>query len=246
MQPEEIEPEIEEFLHKLIPDLDSKWEGATEFEINKIEEIAGRPLPMFYKWFLLRMGQNMGPLAHPKTDFSASKVIEFYEKENPVTDPVTLLIGYDSNPTPLHTVYLLDKQIRDDATIALMNFDDFEIYDPWETFHSYFIWSSFFCHRILKSTVACKGVICLQSTEIKKTLSPLLLTIGLTIPIDTGNYCALFESHEVSLLLSSGMGTNEFIMFFLAGQDNATLRALLGKITSETNCEMKFIEWFKQ
>ncbi|PRP93717.1 hypothetical protein ENSA7_81450 [Enhygromyxa salina] len=44
MRPEDLEPELDELLLRIVPNLASQWRGATE-------QIAGRPLPRFYRWF---------------------------------------------------------------------------------------------------------------------------------------------------------------------------------------------------
>ncbi|MCX4242315.1 hypothetical protein [Paraliomyxa miuraensis] len=69
---------MEALLLRLVPDLERQWEGATQDEIDRIEAIAGRPLPPFYCWFLIRMGHSMGSIAYPRLDFSAPKVLSCY------------------------------------------------------------------------------------------------------------------------------------------------------------------------
>ncbi|WP_239014818.1 SMI1/KNR4 family protein [Archangium violaceum] len=69
---------MEEFLLRVVPNLGQQWRGATPDAIARIEQMAGRPLPPFYRWFLSRMGQSMGRLAYPSLDFSAQRVLERY------------------------------------------------------------------------------------------------------------------------------------------------------------------------
>ena len=68
MQPQELEPEAEEFFLRLVPDLANQWKGATEDEIARLETIARRPLPRFYRWFLMRMGneRRATPVSKPR------------------------------------------------------------------------------------------------------------------------------------------------------------------------------------
>ncbi len=46
-QPQDLEPEMEELLLRLFPELHDHWKGATEDEIERIQGIAGSPLPRF-------------------------------------------------------------------------------------------------------------------------------------------------------------------------------------------------------
>jgi len=48
-QEQEIEAVMEAFLLRVVPGLAEQWKGATPDEIARIEEIAGRPLPSFYR-----------------------------------------------------------------------------------------------------------------------------------------------------------------------------------------------------
>jgi len=57
------EASLEALLVRLLPGLAQQWQGAPGSEIDRIEAIAGRQLPPFYRWFLARMGRSMGPRA---------------------------------------------------------------------------------------------------------------------------------------------------------------------------------------
>ena len=69
---------LESFLLRLLPNLASERQGASEAEIAQLETIAGRPLPAVYRWFLQRMGKDMGAMSYPTLDFSAVKVLSCY------------------------------------------------------------------------------------------------------------------------------------------------------------------------
>ena len=119
MRPQELEPEIEELLLRLMPDLADRWKGATEDEIERLETIAGRELPRFYRWFLLRMGHDPGPLDYPTLDFSVPTILSAYEE--PLFPPARrfFMIGYETNDMmPLHLLYDFEREVRDDAMVT--------------------------------------------------------------------------------------------------------------------------------
>ena len=59
-----MEPEMDRFLDELVPAARGTLAGATDEDIDRIEALAGLPLPRFYRWFLSRMGLNMGPFGY--------------------------------------------------------------------------------------------------------------------------------------------------------------------------------------
>ena len=109
---------MEAFLLDLVPDLQDAWKGATEDELARIEAIAGRPLPRSYRWFLLRMGHDMGPLAYPTADFSAPEVLDCYDRGLFAPNPRFLMIGHESDEMmPLHFFYDFEHSVREDARV---------------------------------------------------------------------------------------------------------------------------------
>jgi hypothetical protein len=126
-----LEPELEDFLLRVGPELAQQWKGSGPEEIAQIERIAGRPLPPFYRWFLTRMGQSMGPLAYPTLDFSAQRVLTCYAEELVAPHPRFLLIGYDSDELmPLHFFYDLDLPARTDARVMRRHAEGVSVTTP--------------------------------------------------------------------------------------------------------------------
>jgi hypothetical protein len=119
MHPHDLEPEVEDLLLRLVPELSQQWKGATPGEIDAVEAIAGRPLPRFYRWFLMRMGQDMGPIAYPVFDFAAPTVLACYSEELFPPHPRYLMIGYSLDEImPLHLLYDFEHPARDDARVT--------------------------------------------------------------------------------------------------------------------------------
>ena len=54
-------------------------------------------MPEFYRWFLERMGTDMGSMSYDRMDFSAETILAIYENGDATPDGRHLLIGYDEN-----------------------------------------------------------------------------------------------------------------------------------------------------
>src|SRR5688572_28146806 len=101
-----LESEFESLLVRLMPEADRGWRGASEAEIDEVEALAGRPLPRFYRWFLARMGHDMGGLSYPTVDFTVERVLAGNSEEHFPRDPRYFMIGFVTDEVaPLHVLY---------------------------------------------------------------------------------------------------------------------------------------------
>ncbi|HYO68942.1 MAG TPA: SMI1/KNR4 family protein [Archangium sp.] len=241
-----LEPELEDFLLRVVPGLAEHWKGSRPEEIAQIERIAGRPLPPFYRWFLTRMGQSMGPLAYPTLDFSAQRVLTCYAEELVAPHPRFLLIGYDSDEMmPLHFFYDLDLPARADARVIRRHAEGGERHDPYETFRELLAYGALLSFRVGRMPQACTALLVGDEPDILSYLDPVMDSLGFARPVFTGSCCGLYERHDAAMVCSKiPRDEPEAIMAFtLGGKDSGTLRKIMGSIATETSLKIKMIEW---
>lgn len=236
---------MEELLHRLVPNLADRWQGATEDEIEQIERIAGRPLPRFYRWFLMRMGHSMGPITYPTLDFSAPKVLSCYAEELFVPHPRFLMIGYESDEImPLHLLYDFDYPARDDARVTKRHYLGGTVYNQYETFREMIAYGKFWMFRVEKLSQRCFGLFVDEGGDVLAQLNPLMESLGFRNPIPTGRCCALYEGTEAAMVTSSTPGDEPRIHgFHLGGNDARVVRKILGEIKMETSLKVEVKSW---
>src|SRR5947208_3659663 len=114
-----LETETEELLLRLVPDVANQWIGASPDEIERLEALAGRPLPTFYRWFLTRMGTSAGPLDFRSLDLSAATVLSCYADGLVKRDTRLFMIGFETDDVmPLHMFYDFNFSSSEDARIT--------------------------------------------------------------------------------------------------------------------------------
>lgn len=242
---EDLEPEMEALLHRLVPDMDDQLRGATEDQVDRIEAIAGKPLPQFYRWFLLRMGGDMGPLRYPSIDFSASKVLSCYDDGLFVTDGRFLMIAYDDDQImSMHKVYDLDLPARNDAAVVSMEGPGEDIHPSFETFREMLAWGKFVNHRVDMLERACVGTIHSEHGDVAAELDPVMTTLGFDAPVPTGPYCGLYD-HPSSAMVTSAepVGKPDILAFRIGGASDGAIRRTLGAIQHETRLTLEIEEW---
>jgi hypothetical protein len=240
MHPQDLEPEMEQLLHWLAPDLDSQWQGATEAEIAQVEELCPVPLPRFYRWFLMRMGRSMGPFAHPSLDFSAPTIIECYTSGLIEPDADEFLIGYETDPRQLglHVFYDFQHPARDDARVAKGEDWLGPSFPEFETFREMIGWGKFLMRRIKTFPCQCAGFLSFATGEILPQLTPVMESLGFRTLIPTGRLCALYEGGRAAMATSSSLAPevdNHVIEF--GAESEELIRRVLGEIVSETDLE---------
>ncbi|MCY1063502.1 SMI1/KNR4 family protein [Nannocystis sp. RBIL2] len=237
---------MEEFLLALVPDLQDAWKGATEDEIVQIEAIAGRPLPRFYRWFLMRMGHDMGPLGYPTADFSAPKVLECYARRQFVPNPRFLMIGHESDEMmPLHFFYDFDHSVREDARVTKSHALGGGFHHVFDTFREKLTWGTFLAFYLTTLPQCCVGSFRRHDGgDLRTALDPLMESLGFIRPIATGPNCAIYRGSRASMVTYSGPeGLPGYQTFRLAGEDSARLRRILGSLGCEPAFHVKVREW---
>lgn len=240
---------MDDLLARLSPGSARLLKGATEDEIERIERIAERPLPDFYRWFLTRMGRDMGPFAYPTLDCSVAAILEGYADEEFSPDPHYLMIGFETNEMmPLHLCYDFEHPLRGDARVVKMEDPEDTALLESETFREMLAWGKLFRFGVQPCAQRCDGVfkVAAEDAEIPSVIGPLVESIGFRAPegILTGAYCSLFEHTDGALITSSVPETMPRIHAFqLGGRNAAALRRILGEISAESDVEVEIGEW---
>ncbi|AGC47066.1 hypothetical protein MYSTI_05790 [Myxococcus stipitatus DSM 14675] len=239
---------MEELLLRVVPGLAEQWQGATPEEIAQIERIAGRPLPPFYRWFLARMGQSMGPLVYPFLDFSAQRLVSSYAEEVVEPEPRFLLIAYNSSRMmPMHLFYDLDAPTRADAMVTEREAQGHEddLYDQFETLREMLAWDALYQFRMREMPQQCKGTLSGDHPNLLSLIEPVMSHLGFKQSIATGPYCRLYERAD-AVMLCKGMprqGVDQARSFGLGGTSDSALRKILGEIATATPLKVKVDEW---
>ena len=246
MSSQDLELEMEDLLLRIVPGLAEQWQGASPDAIERIEQLAGRPLPPFYRWFLSHMGQSMGPLAYPTLDFSAQRVVACYAEKLVVPDPRFLLIGHESDELmPLHLFYDFKAPARDDALVTSRDARGGELHDGFETLREMLAWGAVSLFRVERTSQRCEGSLKGDDPDFLSQLDPLMSGLGFTQPVSTGPFCRLYERPDVVMTCRgkprARLGNRR--TFELGGNDTGTLRRILGEISTATSLEVKVKEW---
>src|SRR4051794_10261225 len=234
------EAPFEALLLDAIPDLATTWRGASAEQVAAIEQHAGRPLPAFYRWFLSRMGGSMGEATYDNVDFTASRVLAWYQEQTSPVPRNLLFIGYDTDEIlPMHFYYDLDLPARDDARVARLVAPDGDRSDRFETFREQLAWTTLSSYRVDPRTVARAGLLIGEDDDFTAQLQPLLMRLGFVQPVQTGVVCGLYDRRDATLIYSGSPSERSAMRTFDIGcDDEGTLRRLLGAIGTETTIEI--------
>lgn len=246
MHPRDLEPEIDDLLLRLVPELAQQWKGATPDEIDAIEAIAGRPLPRFYRWFLMRMGHDMGPLAYPLADYSVAAVLACHAERLVIPHPRFLMIGYSLDEVmPLHMFYDFEHPAREDARVTLRHALGGALHDQFSTFREMLAWGNMLSFGINSSPQRCKGMfIDREHRNVLARLEPVMTSLQFAVPIATGRHCGIFECSNACMITTSDPSDEPGIhVFRLGGPDQGRIRRILGEIATETSLEIEIDTW---
>lgn len=238
-----LEPEMEAFLSRLHPGLDREIHGATSEEIARMEELAGRPLPRFYRWFLERMGRSVGPLTYSTLDLSVTRILALDPKDVALEGRF-LMIGYETDEVmPLHLFYDLDHPAREDFRVVSLDLLGGPINNRFETFREMLAWGELSANRVNAKPQRCEGLLEL-SGDLASALDPVMARLGFARPIPTGPCCSLFDRPDAAMAVSAAPDDppRELRFFSLGGPDAGALRRILGAIATESDIAIDEID----
>lgn len=241
-----VESDLERFLARLVPGIDQDWKGATADELAALEAIAGRPLPPFYRWFLTRMGRDMGALAYASMDFSPARILACYQEEIAVPEPRYLLIGYETNEVvPMHLWYDLDQPNRDDALVMRRGIDDPLMQLEFETLREMLAWKALLSYKIQAYPYRCEGAFRSDGPDVYAQLDSVIDAVAFERPIPVGRFCGIYDRPDAAMVCSvTPRDSPEKILFFeLAAEDPGSLRKILGVIATKSGLEVQVDTW---
>jgi len=240
------EPGLESLLLRIVPGLAQQWKVSTPDEIAQLERLAGRPLPLFYRWFLSRMGQSMGPLSNSTLDFSAQRILDCYAEGLVEPDPRFLLIAYESDEMmPLHLFYDFSAPIRDDALVTKRDAQGGELHDMFETLREKLAWGALFIYRVSEMPQQCNGLLEGDEPDFLSRLDPVMSGLGFTQPVRTGRSCRLYERSDAAMVCNGvpRAGVGNRVAFTLGGSNAETLRRILGAVSMESLLNVLVCKW---
>ncbi|MCY1005930.1 SMI1/KNR4 family protein [Nannocystis pusilla] len=241
-----IESDIERLLLRLVPGADLHWRGASDEEVAQVEASAGHPLPRFYRWFLTRMGHDMGPLAYPSIDFSVQRVLDCSREGLFPPSTRHFMIGFVTEEAmPLHIFYDFAHPARDDARVTRRHPLGGPFHDRFETLHDMLAWGALLRFRVHEAAQTCTGSLHDELGDVAVRLDPVMRSLGFVPPYTAGSHCSLFEREDMVMITTSSSPAEapSRHVFRLAGPDPAILRSVLGTIIDETPLRLEQLEW---
>jgi hypothetical protein len=244
-----IDQDMEPLVARLVPAAErATWKGASERHVAHIEELAGRPLPDFYRWFLDTMGGAFPheTLGYERQDLRAATVIEAYRKGVAQPDPRFLLIGRIPDPVmPELLFYDLDAPCRDDAMVLTRAEGGGPMRRGWQTLREKLAWGMLRKHRVTRCAQRCEGSFAIDGANVRAHLDPVMAGLGFTSPIPTGEHCALFEREDAAMACLEPIedSQGDLLFFQLGGPEAGTLRRMLGELATKTPLEVRIDRW---
>lgn len=241
-----IEVEMTAFLRRLFPDFEQQCVGATEEQIERLERIAGRPLPAFYYWFLRTMGRSVGPFEKARQDLSIDSVLAAYDEGMLEPDSRLLLIAGDTNENdPTLGFYDLEAPARDDAFVLTARGYDGHPTRMYETYREMFAHANLVAFRIRSLPRYCRGRFTDTDHDVSTKLDRSMAELGFASAVPTGPYCKVLERADAAIAgwTSPSEDRRHLMIFNFGGPDEPTIRRLLGEISDATGLEIKIDEW---
>ncbi|MFZ6177604.1 SMI1/KNR4 family protein [Nannocystis pusilla] len=237
---------MEALYRVLVPDFETQIVGASDEDIERIEGLVGRPLPRFYRWFLMRMGRSMGPFGYPTIDFTAPAVLAGYSERLVHPDSRFLMIGHESDEMmPLHVFYDFDYPARDDARVTKSHPLGGGLHHQFDTLREMFAWGNLLAFHVEALTQRCVGLFYDSDDDVLTRLNPVMHRMGLASPVPSGSHCGLFLGEGASMVTRASPGKEPNIHTFRVGAESpARVRKILGMIGSETTLQVEIREWF--
>jgi hypothetical protein len=237
-----LEPEMDALLGRLAPG--GEFEGATVEQVAALEKLAGGALPEFYRWWLSKMGTNAGPLERQCAPYYARHVINAYETGEADTEPPLLFIGrFDDPVMPMDVFYDLSRPKRNDALVVTQVGGEFT--NAAETFRERLAYSIMMALRINRSPQRCRGMLVDERGDVSGLLVPILEYLGFESAVPHGQFCGIYDRTDAALVYKIEVepDSGDVLSFSLGGADSATLRRILGEITTKSEIEVTIREW---
>lgn len=245
--PSDLEPELEALLSRWVPDMGSRWRGASERDIAAIEQIAGGELPRCYRWLLLRLGEGWDSIGYGSLDFSARCIVEGHTRNVfPHHEGMMCIAEDTAEEQPQRRYYDLAHPTKEDAPVFVAGPEDADLAPEFETLRELIASAVFKNHRLRPMPFRCEGAFLAEDGEdALAALAPLLAQLGFRAPVPGGSLCLLYDDGSVafSSYRSPAWPTPSVIPFNLGGPSPGALRKFLGVVSTSTNLAAKHLVW---
>lgn len=244
-----LEPELEALLLRLVPNLEKERAPASEDVVEELEdrlELTGHDYPPCYRWFLSKLGGNVGALKPSLGGFTAANVLEAYESGSVDLTGAQFLIGRIPDAVmPLDVFYDLEHGVRDDALVCRAVVEAGPVVNECETFREYIASRALMQFAVSTAPQRCFGAFVAPSDDAGERLDAAMDELGFTTPVPTGAFCGLYEREGMTMIAKATIKPdNEGIRVFnVGGPSVAAIRRLLGEIATATSFEVDADRW---
>lgn len=245
-----LEPELEALLLRIVPNLAHDWSGASQEEIEEIEdrfEVRGYEVPPFYRWFLSRLGGRVGALQPMLRGFTAASVLEAYHSGSVRLERTQVLIGRMPDPLmPLDVYYDLAFPMRDDALVSTAVMEVGPERKAAETLREWVAAGALRGFRVLQAPHSCFGAFVDTGGSVAEQLEAVMGALGFTSPLSaTGPYCKLYEREEVAMVAKASVEPSSLgiLVFDIGGPTVASIRRVFGEIGTKTSLQIDVDRW---
>lgn len=240
------ELELETLLLHLLPSRAQTWQGATPAEIDQLEQLAGRPLPSLYRWFLSRMGRSSGLKGYPSFDFSPKQILSCYASDEVDPDPRLFLIGWNSDDyLPRHLFYDFDHATEEDARVVLQP----SVYDTPNSISGslriLLATTEFWISRVQSLPQQCSGYFKLEDLRAFAPLDQVMTQLGFHKPVANDSFAAIYDREDAAMSLTSDPSETpcKYLFFNFGGPNADTLNQVLSTLTTELKLKLKLQQW---
>jgi hypothetical protein len=178
--------------------------------------------------------------------FRAAAVLDAYDRGDVEFGSPLLFLGQMPDALmPLNVYYDLSQPMRGDALVLTQPSGDGHLRKTAETFGEYIASSVLKVHGIATRPQRCRGMFKDELGTTSETLTTVMEAIGFTRPLQTGPYCALFERSDadVACAVTVEPKNRRLLIFAAGGEDTATVRRILGHISTESRLDVQIVEW---
>ncbi|MEM7152014.1 MAG: hypothetical protein AAF799_04190 [Myxococcota bacterium] len=247
VDPSELEPELEALLVRLVPDMRSRWQSASEADIEALETIAGEELPRCYQWFLRRLGRGWADIGFGTHDFSAQTIVAGHARGLFPPHEGMMCIAHDTAEwEPQLRYYDLAHPADDDAPVFMAGPEAEDFEGEYESLRALIASTIFRNHYVRRMPHRCAGLLVDDGEGNATTaLLPVLEDLGFSTPVATGSLCQLYEdgTHVLHSYRSPESTAPYVLPFDLGAPSVAALRKLLGIICTSTDLVAENLTW---
>lgn len=243
-----LEAELEAFLLRIVPDLESDWAPAPPNELEALEEridITGHEMPAFHRWFLEHMGGSVGALAPALGGFTTRNVLTAYASGSVWLEKEEYLLGrFDDPVMPLDVFYDLTHPVEGDARVVRQVAEAGNPKPIAESFREHVAAAAFKLCVLSKAPQRCFGAFTSDFGDVAPSLDDAMASAGFSCPLTTGTFCRLYERDDgVAMLAQSTLEAEGILVFRIGGADTTAIRRLLGHVATQTDLDVDASRW---